>query len=158
MKTANTLLRKLHKASPAGFAIGLHIQYTTPRYFFQSYKKEWFDIYSAKGYVMQDPSIRWGFSNEGTKRWSELADEDTLGVLVEAAQHGVAFGTAVSVVRSGSRTIAGFARSDREMTDLEIASIHKDLRQLHDETLNVMVLSPEFHETMRQMSIYLTHG
>ncbi len=32
------------------------------------------------------------------------------------------------------------------------------LKALHAETLNMMVLSPEIHDTLRQMSIYLTHG
>ena len=78
---ANDLLRRLHERSPTGFAIGLHIQFTTPRYFFQSYSKEWLDAYSAKGFVMNDPIVHWGFSNEGSIRWRDLAQTDPLGVL-----------------------------------------------------------------------------
>ncbi|MCP5340924.1 MAG: autoinducer binding domain-containing protein [Rhodobacteraceae bacterium] len=155
---ANDLLRRLHERSPTGFAIGLHIQFTTPRYFFQSYSKEWLDAYSAKGFVMNDPIVHWGFSNEGSIRWRDLAQTDPLGVLSEAAKFGMCFGMAASVMRGSSRSIAGFSRGDREMTDVEMAGIHKDLRALHDATIGMQTLSPEIHDTLRQMSIYLTHG
>ena len=158
VSNANEILRRLHGRSPAGFAIGLHIQYTTPRYFFQSYSKDWLDAYSAKGFVMYDPIVHWGFSNEGFVRWSDLASQDPLGVLKEAAKYGMPYGMAASVVRNSSRSIAGFSRGDREMTDLEMTSIYKDLRALHDETIGMIALSPEIHSTLRQMSIYLTHG
>ncbi|WP_284162832.1 autoinducer binding domain-containing protein [Frigidibacter sp. SD6-1] len=158
MTQANGLLRQLHGKSPGGFAIGLHIHYTTPRYFFQSYDREWFEIYSGRGLLVHDPIVRWGFSSEGTIRWSALADMDEMGVLKQAGDYGMRYGVAISVMRGNSRSIAGFARSDREMTDIEIAALHKDFRALHDETLGMLVLSPDIHETLRQMSIYLTHG
>lgn len=155
---ANEILRRLRQSSPAGFAMGLHIQYTTPRYFFQAYSRDWFDTYTSAGYVMNDPIVHWGFTNEGICRWSALGIEDPLGVLSGAAEFGMAFGLAAAVKTKGSRSIAGFARSDREFTDLEAGAILKDLKALHAETLNMMVLSPEIHDTLRQMSIYLTHS
>lgn len=155
---ANDILRRMRRNSPAGFAIGLHIQFTTPRYFFQAYSKDWFDTYTTRGYVMNDPIVHWGFTNEGICRWSALGLDDPLGVLSGAADFGMTFGIAGAVNQRSSRSIAGFARSDREFTDLEAAAILKDLKALHAETLNMMVLSPEIHDTLRQMSIYLTHG
>jgi LuxR family transcriptional regulator len=154
----NEILKQLHRSSPAGFAIGLHIQFTTPRYFFQAYSKDWFDTYSTAGFVMHDPIVHWGFVNEGTCRWSELRGDDPLGVLTEAGKHGMAYGLAMSVNRLSSRSIAGFARGDREFTDIEAANIYKDFKALHADTISMMVLSPEIHTTLRQMSIYLTHG
>jgi LuxR family transcriptional regulator len=154
----NDILRRLRQGSPAGFAIGLHIEFTTPRYFFQAYSKDWFDTYTTRGYVMNDPIVHWGFTNEGVRRWSELGIDDPLGVLSGAAELGMNFGLAGAVNQKSSRSIAGFARSDREFTDLEAAAILRDLKALHAETSNMMVLSPEIHDTLRQMSIYLTHG
>lgn len=158
MSKANEILKRLHANSPAGFAIGLHVQYTAPRYFFQSYEKEWLETYSSKGLLLNDPIVHWGFTNDGAIRWSGLTGQDHAGVLTEAARHGLKYGLAVGVLRGGSRSIAGFARGDREMTDIEVATILKDLRALHDETLTMMVLSPEIHDTLRQMSIFLSQG
>lgn len=154
----SAILKRLHRASPSGFAIGLHITYTTPRYMFQSYPREWLDTYSRQGLLMRDPTVNWGFANRGWMRWSALADDDPDGVMRMAAEHGINFGVVISTLRGGSRTIASFARPDREFTDDEIAAIEEDLGRLHDATLKAPFLSPSLHEMLRQMSIYLTHG
>ncbi len=152
------LIERLHAASPAGFAAGLHVTFTTPRYMFQSYEKSWLDTYSRLGLVLRDPVVRWGFSNTGSIRWSELADQDEAGVLQRAAEHGLRYGSVIAIVRKGSRSMGGFARGDREQTDEEVAGLTADLTELHDLTQKVEHLSPSVHETLKQMSIYLTHG
>lgn len=157
-ETISTQLAKLHKASPAGFAIALHVKFTAPRYLFQSYSKEWLDTYSRLGLVLHDPVVRWGFTHTGAVRWSDLAGEDTAGVLLKAADHGMRYGVIIALVRDGSRSMAGFARNDRESTDEEIAALTDELIALHDITLTAERLSPAVHETLKQMSIYLTHG
>ena len=152
----SSLLARLHQASPAGFAIALHVRFTAPKYLFQSYDKAWLDTYSREGLVLHDPVVRWGFSNVGTIRWSEL--DDPAGVMQRAAQHGLGFGVVVALLRDGLRTMAGFARSDRDFTDEEVDVLTDHLVELHDLTEPVEALSPNVHQTLKQMSIYLTHG
>ncbi len=154
----SAILKSLHDASPAGFAIALHVKFTAPRYLFQSYAKDWLDTYSRLGLVLHDPTVGWAFQNVGTTRWSDLAADDPRGVLEQAARHGLKFGTVIALVRNGSRTMASFARSDRESTDDEVAALKRDLEDLHDQTRTIEHLSPSVHETLKQMSIYLTHG
>lgn len=152
----SSLLARLHQASPAGFAIALHVRFASPKYLFQSYDKEWLDAYSRDGLVLHDPVVRWGFSHEGTIRWSEL--EDPAGVMQRSAQYGLRFGIVVALLRDGWRTMAGFARSDREFTADEVRALTEYLVELHDRTEPVEALSPVVHQTLKQMSIYLTHG
>lgn len=152
----SVLLTQLHSASPAGFAIALHVRFTAPRYLFQSYAKEWLDTYSHEGLVLHDPVVRWGFGNEGAVRWSAL--EDPAGVLDRAAAHGLRYGAVIAFVHDASRTMAGFARGDRELSDNEIASLGSTLAELHDLTRSIEAFSPDVHRTLKQMSIYLTHG
>lgn len=152
----SALLAQLHAASPSGFAIALHVRYTSPRYLFQSYAKDWLDTYSREGLVLHDPVVRWGFANDGTIRWSEL--DDPSGVMKRSAAYGLRYGAVIAFVRNGSRSMAGFSRPDREMTDHEIAAFKTILETLHDLTERVETLSPAVHMTLRQMSIYLTHG
>lgn len=154
----SALLERLHRANPAGFAIALHVKFTAPRYLFQSYAKDWLDTYSRKGLVMHDPVVRWGFSHTGTIRWSELEQETGADVLALAAEHRLRYGSVVAIVHNGTRSMGGFARSDREPTDEEIAALSADLAELHDLTLTIERFSPDMHETLKQMSIYLTHG
>lgn len=154
----STLLARLHRASPAGFAIALHVHFTAPKYLFQSYAKDWLDTYSREGLVLTDPTVRWGFTNIGTIRWSELAADDHHGVFAQAASHGLRYGACVAKVERGSRSMASFSRSDRDLTDAEIEGLRADLGALHDLTESVEALSPSVHMTLKQMSIYLTHG
>ncbi len=157
-KEISALLARLHGSNPSGFAIALHIRFTSPRYLLQSYAKEWIDLYSRKGLVMNDPTVHWGFANTGTIRWSQLKSEDEHGVMDLAAEYGNRFGVCVAIMEGGSRSIGSFTRADRELTNEEIASCEADLRTLHNLTQGVESLSPSVHATLKQMSIYLTHG
>lgn len=152
------LLSRLRQRSKAGFAIALHVSFTTPKYLLQSYDKEWLDIYSRRGMVMNDPTVRWAFANNGAIRWSALAEEDQAGVLDLAAKYGMAYGVTIAMADGGSKSMASFARADREMSDIDVAGLTTDLRQLHLGTLGTEKVRPEIHEILRQLSIYLTHG
>lgn len=158
MDSANEILRRLRLRSPAGFAIALHVEFTTPKYLFQAYEKDWLNHYSSKGLVMHDPTVHWGFDNSGAIRWSALAANDPMGVLTQAAAFGLNYGLTVAVNSEGSLSIASFARGDREMTDIDMAAISADVKELHRVTRGAQSFTPALHETLRQMSIYLTHG
>lgn len=158
MESTDQILRRLRQRSPAGFAIALHVEFTTPRYLFQGYDKEWLDHYSSKGLVMHDPTVRWGFEHTGSVRWSDLAADDPMAVLSQAAEYGLRFGLTVAVNTNGTRSISSFARRDREMSDLDIAAISADVAALHKITVNPAAFTPATHEAMRQLSIYLTHS
>lgn len=151
------IMERLSEQSPSGFAIAFHIRYTTPDFLFQTYSKSWIDIYSQQGFVMHDPIVAWGFANTGTVRWSDLAKDDPMGVLEQAAPYGLRFGFAWAVDRDGHRSVAGFARPDREFTDAEIAAISHDVTILHAQTARGDALSPETREELKQMSVAFTH-
>jgi LuxR family transcriptional regulator len=70
----------------------------------------------------------------------------------------MAFGVALAVLRDGTRTVAGFARGDREFTDAEIERLGAVLDQLHDETTGSKGLSDGDREALKNMSIRLTHA
>ena len=92
--------------APTGYAAALHINFTTPDFLFQTYPADWLAIYSQKGFVMQDPTVLWGFENLGTVRWSDLTRNDHAGVMKEATKFGMKYGLTVAVEQGGSRSIA----------------------------------------------------
>ena len=151
------VLEQLDAACPAGFAIALHIKFASPRYLFQSYSKEWIDYYSSHGFVLRDPTVLWGFQNIGHARWSALADMSD-PVMQKAAEYGLDFGFTTAILMSGSRTVASFARTDREFTDVEITEIDELVTQLHHDTLSAETLSPEDHAALKRLSILLTRS
>ena len=146
-------LSHLSGLCPNGYAIALHIRYTTPRLLFQTYPKDWIDIYSAKGLVLKDPTVLWGFSNTGTKLWSSLKDLDGEGVLDQAGEHGLKFGFTFARDDGDSKTISSFAREDREFNDGEMAEISQLVSELHAATSNVDMLSDDMQSDLRKLSI-----
>lgn len=100
----------------------------------QTYDQRWIELYTQRGYMMCDPLVSWGFGSEGVARWSALNFPDPHNILGQAAEFGLKFGVAVSVGPASSRSIGGFARSDREFSDAEIDSIHETVKLLHRES------------------------
>ncbi|WP_181164405.1 autoinducer binding domain-containing protein [Amaricoccus solimangrovi] len=151
------LLRELDRRSPAGFAIALHIRFTAPAYLFQTYPKRWMDHYSEHGMVVNDPTVRWGVQNLGHVRWSDLERIDSAGVLNAAKNHGLMNGATIAIMPDGTRTIASFARADRDYEDFEIEELEDLLSRLHAETAGLPRLSAADRSALRQLSVRLTH-
>lgn len=151
------ILKELESRCPSGYALALHIRFTTPGFLFQTYPNTWIDRYSERGYVMQDPTVRWGFENTGQTRWSDLQADDVVGVLADAADHGLGFGACYVTDAGDSRSVTSFARNDREFHDDEIAELVKFVDHLHQRTAELSSLSPETAEELRKMSVRFTH-
>lgn len=149
------VLGQLKELAPAGYALGFHIQYTTPKFMFQTYKKQWLEYYSQNGLIMSDPMVAWGFEHAGTCRWSEL--HDPASVLEKAADHGMRFGMVCAAESDGSRSIGGFSREDREFTDTEMSTISAAFDALHDDTADQAELSDETIQQLKKMSVMVTH-
>ena len=126
------LLHDLSLMAPAGYAVGLHIRYVSPMIMVNTYPDSWQEVYTAKVYGLRDPTLAWGLSHSGTRRWSQIGLPDPFGLLTEAAHYGLVYGMISSTGPLSSRTIAGAARSDREFTDEEMDHIHRIVQRMHD--------------------------
>jgi LuxR family transcriptional regulator, quorum-sensing system regulator SdiA len=127
-------LLNLGRLATAGYFVGLHIRFTSPLWTYQTYDQRWIDHYTENGYVLRDPMTAWGFSKTGCIRWSDPDLMDPFGLFKEAAAYGLNHGVTVACGPIKSRTIASFARSDREFRDDEIAKIERVVLRLHDLT------------------------
>lgn len=127
-------LHHLSLLAPAGYFVGLHIRFTAPLFTFQTYDQAWIDHYTENGFVLRDPMTAWGFSTTGNIRWSDPQLLDPFGLFKEATQHGLNYGVTMACGPIKSRTIASFARSDREYVDAEIAAMTQIVHRLHDMT------------------------
>jgi LuxR family transcriptional regulator len=152
-----TVLKRLEDQSPTGFAIAFHIKFTTPEFLFQTYPKAWIDLYSERGYVMQDPTVSWGFANEGVRRWSDLASEDSAGILEDCKAFGMNFGVTVALERGGTRSLASFTARDREFSDAECAALEADLKTLHDMTQIDGGMDDRLRDDLHDLSVQMTH-
>lgn len=146
-KMANSSISELIASFDAldclGFAVGLHIKFTSPAYLLQTYPVAWNEHYSKNGLVMSDPTVAWGLSNSGSIKWSDLVENDSAGVLVAASEYGLRYGATVSVLDKGSRSIAGFAREDRDFSAVELQHLNELTVALHAATAEDVELSAE---------------
>lgn len=145
-------LHELGLIAPAGYFVGLHIRFTSPLLTFQTYDQVWLDHYTNNGYVLRDPMTAWGFSTEGSIRWSDPRLPDPFGLFKEAAQFGLRYGVTVSYGPISSRTIASVARRDREFTDDEMRRVTAIVHNLHDLTMPPEELTPPQIEALRHIA------
>ncbi|WP_367383468.1 autoinducer binding domain-containing protein [Roseobacter sp. HKCCD8291] len=143
------LLHELSLATPGGYAVGLHIRYVSPLIMVNTYPEEWQEIYTAKVYGLRDPTLAWGLSHTGVRRWSEIGLPDPFGILKESAEYGMHYGMICSIGPLSSRTIAGATRPDREYTQEEMEHVHKIVQRMHDLSVPPTKLSNAQIEALR---------
>jgi LuxR family transcriptional regulator, quorum-sensing system regulator SdiA len=151
------IVAELMGLAPTGFAVALHVRFTTPTFLFQTYPKEWIDLYSQNGYVMRDPTVHWGFENTGTVRWANLVALDGDGIMQKAAGFGMVHGFTAAVDVRGNRSLGSFTRGDRDFTDEGIDRIAGRMARLHDLTATAGTLSANTRDALRRLSVTFTH-
>lgn len=145
-------LEELRRSAPAGYFIGLHIRFTSPLMIYQTYDQRWVDHYTVNAYVLRDPATIWGMANTGTIRWSDPAFADPHRILPEAAAFGLRYGISVACGPSSSRSIAGFARQDREFDAKEVWAIQACVERMHDRFAQPASLTQAQLEALRCLS------
>ncbi|MGR3592059.1 MAG: autoinducer binding domain-containing protein [Limimaricola soesokkakensis] len=159
MQTATIVidsLSRLKKIATAGFAVGLHLRFTSAAYMFECYPPEFRELYARQGWLMRDPTVRWSMQEQGVKRWPEFEATDDTGLLALAREYGLTFGHSHSIHEGANFSLGGFSRSDRDFTDAEIEEVGQLLRRLHDATRSRAPLGAEAHERIRDMAIVAT--
>ena len=125
-------LRQLSHLANAGYSIGLHIRFTTPLISFNTFDSRWMEYYADKGFALRDPMVAWGFSDTGFIRWNDTALLDPFGILAHAIRHGLKFGCSVACGPIRSRSIASFARNDRQFSDQELEDMFEIVQRMHE--------------------------
>jgi LuxR family transcriptional regulator len=151
------ILTDLKTISPTGFAIALHIDFTTPRFLIQTYDDAWMQYYSSNGLHMKDPAVLWGFQNNGMASDDDLMALDSHGVFEDAKRFGLNNWAVLSTAEHGSKSISAFSRPDRGFNEAERARLSEDFQKLHSITLSAADADPSFAELMNRLSVSLTH-
>ncbi len=151
------ILQRLAEANPTGFAIGLHVSFTTSKLLFQTYRKDWMEEYSRRGFIMRDPTVRWGLENTGAIRWSDLVALDEDGVLDAAKDYGLVYGVTIAIEDGGTRSIGSFGTQAREFLDAEIDDFKASIERMHGLTKDD-VIDPPMEEKLRRLAITSTHS
>jgi LuxR family transcriptional regulator len=124
--------------APAGFYVAVRLGFMSPEEEINTFHPDWIDSYTARGLALHDPLMRWIYSNCGAERWSALTTEDTLGIMAAYSNSGMRYGAVVCVSSDEARprrTFGYFSRTDRELSQAELAELEARLRSLHFHTM-----------------------
>lgn len=141
-------LAKLDTYAEAGYFLALHIRFTSPLMFFQTYNEAWIKEYTENGYVLRDPMTAWSFASTGSTRWSNPRIPDPFKIFDEARKFGLKYGATLSTGPVLSRSVCSVARSDREFTDQEISEMSELVERLHNMVEPTTRLTKAQHEAL----------
>ncbi|MEA5162532.1 autoinducer binding domain-containing protein [Cereibacter johrii] len=140
--------------APAGCYVALRVGFLAPEDEFNLFPSAWTRHYTIQAFGLRDPLIRWAATANGATRWSAVHLPDEAGVLADYRRHGLRFGCVIGLpartARSRKRSFGLFARSDREMTNHEIATLRATIAELH--APNRDALTPSQAEVLRMLS------
>lgn len=134
IETVAGALNALGSLCDRGFALAVHIRLIRPTLLYQTYAQPWVEHYSMKGYMLTDPTVRWGLENTGSIRWPDLAAQDTAGVFADALKFGLTNGCTFATGPAASRTIASATKSGADFTDGERTRIAALVDAIHQAT------------------------
>jgi len=121
--------------APSGFYLAMRIGFAFPVAETNTLPKEWVTHYTNRGYMMQDPVLRWVYDNTGVTRWSQITIPDPRMILRDAKAFGLSYGLAISCMDAdgtGQRSYGSFTRQDREFSDDEARILHQAVYELHE--------------------------
>lgn len=124
-------LAKLASHCDTGFALAVHIRFTSPSLLYQTYAKDWINHYSQNGLMMQDPTVHWGLSHLGGTAWSALRASDPAGVIAAAETFGLTNGMIYAVGPATSRTLCGYTKSGAAFTPAQVADCEAIVDEIH---------------------------
>ncbi len=139
----NSQLQRLVEVDGWCYAVGLRIRFNHPTLLYQTYPEDWIAHYAKNGLLFSDPAVRWGMTHTGICDWSDLAADDTAGVLQTAANFGLVHGIAISVGDDATRSLGFFAHSKRSLNEAERQLAQSAVSALHAASEGVTDMSPE---------------
>lgn len=113
----------LYEVGPTGWILGLNVDFINAQHLLNRFPGEWNKIYVEHNFIYRDPIVAWASSREGALRWSEVPIEDIGGLFETAKAYGLCYGAVLAKKVNGRRSFLTVARPDRELTDVELATL-----------------------------------
>lgn len=140
-----TIKSEVDKIAKGGYYIALRVGYAYPIEEVNKLPQEWVDHYTQHGLMVQDPVIRWVYSQTGAIAWSAIDLPDPWRVMDQARAFGMRYGLAVvceDKPKAGPRSFGMFARPDREFNTQEVETLHDYVTKLHQDKAPPTNLTP----------------
>ncbi len=144
------LLGRLQARCDTGFALAVHIRYTRPSLLYRTYARDWVDHYSEKGFMLSDPTVHWGLSNNGAMDWAQLTAQDPEGIIQAARDHGLANGWTYATGPATSRSLGSMTNRTPFAPDAR-SDICQILDDIHRETDHFETFPLQVQEALRNL-------
>ncbi len=147
-------IQRMSDLGSGGFLIAIRMGFFFPVFETNTFPEKWSERYTARGYMVADPVLRWCYDNVGATRWSAMNLEDPRGVMEQARLYGLEYGVAVSCIDPSSRSqrsFGSFARSDREFPEAEIVELAEMVEDIHIEMVPPTNLTAAELEALRMV-------
>lgn len=134
----------LRTLSTAGYTIGFRYNMERSPILVNTFPRRWQTRWNEQKYLFRDPVVLWFNTTVGVRRWSEIPLADPYGVMDDAKRFGLAYGAVVSIHKEDECNWITVSRSDRELTDTELAVLAAKFEGWTDSLYaNIVVLEPE---------------
>jgi LuxR family transcriptional regulator, quorum-sensing system regulator SdiA len=145
---------QLKALAPSGHYIALRVGFAFPMQEVNALPADWVEHYTVQRFMLDDPVIRWIYSNTGAIRWSQITIADPRQVFRQASSFGLRYGAAVCCFdgnSEGLRSFGSFARPDREFELDEMDSLTAYVTRLHYEMAPPSTLTQAELEALRMV-------
>lgn len=134
----------INRLAGSGYVIAYDTE-PEPSMFRSTYADKWGALYVQNGLRSDDPTLAWGYAEEGIIRWSDIPNEyfitaNSSEFMKLAASYGLAYGLTYSSVLDQNdegpiRCFCAAARRDTEFSDDEVEIVREEffaiLTKLH---------------------------
>lgn len=145
---------KIYKIAQSGFHIMVRTGFATSVETINCYPEDWVNLYTKEGFMLHDPILRWAYENTGSNRWSDLSGDDPKGILDIASDFGLKYGLVISRSSSNGvhrRTIASFAKPDREFDPIEVDFLNIYVEKAHDKSSALLSVTDKEIEVLKML-------
>ncbi len=145
---------QLKALAPSGHYIALRVGFAFPMQEVNALPADWVEHYTVQRFMLDDPVIRWIYSNTGAIRWSQITIADPRQVFRQAWSFGLRYGAAVCCFdgnSEGLRSFGSFARPDREFELDEMDRLTAYVTRLHYEMAPPSTLTQAELEALRMV-------
>lgn len=150
--TIDERFSRITSLAPGGYVGAFRLRYSRPLLYKFTYDPDWMKFYGDNNFAFCDPTIIYGLSKSGAKRWSQIKLPDPFHVMEKAKDFGLNYGVVISHGPVTSRSIIGCTRPDREFTDHEIAELNEHFVGIHNDLSDQTPLSAPQLEALRLYS------
>lgn len=151
------LFDELDRIAPDGYNFGFHIRFSRPALVRNTYDDAWGQTYAERKFILNDPAVIWGLTQDAPRRWRDIDIPDPLGVFDAARKAGYKHGVSFGYGPLEQRSLGSCASKARDFSDTVIERVHEIVVQIHGMIAGEGILSERQKEALQMLATGMTY-